>query len=88
MSYKQILQRADETRRLSDGIVWEGICTRCGLPRKAFADEILEEGGDERADVRDMAFKCNSPRCLGRIRWYGRIPIKRAIHLNDIRRRK
>jgi hypothetical protein len=88
VSITDILNRAERTRRSTDGIMWEGICTRCGLSRKAFADEILEETGDVRSDIRDMDFKCHSPRCLGRIRWSGKASTKRALHLNDIRRRR
>ena len=87
MVYKKIIQRAEKERRLTDSVVWEGICVRCGLENKIFGDELEKKYKDYRVDVRELDLKCRSPRCGGRVRWRGRIPIKRALHLNDIRRR-
>jgi hypothetical protein len=87
MTYKKIIQRAEKERRLCDHIAWDGVCTRCGAVNKRFGDEVVEEFGDFRIDLRDEDVKCRRSGCHGRIRWIGRMPHKKALHQNDIRRR-
>jgi hypothetical protein len=87
MAYKNIIQRADRERRKTDHVAWDGICTRCGVANKRFGDDLLEEFGDFRVDVRELDIRCKSARCTGRVKWYGRMRAEKALHQNDIRRR-
>lgn len=88
MTYKEIIQRAEKERRLCDHIAWDGVCVRCGATNKRFGDELLEEFGDFRVDLRELEVRCRRSACEGRVRWYGRMTAKKALHQNDIRRRK
>jgi hypothetical protein len=86
--YKNVIQRANKQRRSTDHIAWEGICTRCGVINKRFGDELQKEFGDFRVDLKGRRdLKCRRSDCLGRVKWYGRMPAEKAIHQNDIRRR-
>lgn len=87
MSYKEIIQRAEKERRLSDHIAWDGVCTRCGAVNKKFGDELIEEFGDFRVDLREKDCKCRRSACGGRVHWKGRMTPLQALHQNDIRRR-
>ena len=87
MSYKEIIQRAEKNRRKHDHIAWEGQCTRCGSVNKRFGDELIEEFGDFRIDVRDKDLKCRRTACGGRVHWFGRMTALKALHQSDIRRR-
>ena len=88
MSYREIIKRADRERRRTDRVAWQGKCVRCGAIRYMFGDQIEKKYRDYRTDLREKNEKCSNYKCEGRVRWYGRVPIIKAIHLNDIRRRK
>lgn len=88
MLLKDIKKRASRERKVYDNIGWAGNCARCGAARIMLSDDIKKYFNDIYADARELEITCSSPRCSGRISKMHRMKDERAIHLNDIKRRK
>jgi len=85
--YKEIIQRAIDTRSKYDHIAWRCVCPSCGLKRNIFGEVIKKVFKDEHKDMKKIDIKCNSPKCRAVVKTLGRMSNEQALHKTDITRR-